>query len=277
MKNLLSMFGVRVEKAETTQETGMRLRDKVAIVTGGDTGIGKAICIAMAREGAKIVIDYHGDQTPANALVGELRAFGGSACAIGADVSKPADVQQMIDFAVQRFGKIDVMVNNAGIEKKYPFLEMPLDVYTEIVSVNLTGAWLGSQIAGRQMAQQKSGGRIINISSVHEDLAMPTNAAYCATKGGLRMLTRTIAVELAQYGITVNNVCPGAIDTPMDANLKKQQGKYDELLSEIPMRRMGKPQEIAALCVYLASDDAGYVTGASLVIDGGMSKQSGSL
>ncbi len=277
MKNLLAALGVRVDRAQARQETGLRLKDKVAIVTGGDTGIGKAICIAMAREGAGVVIDYHGDEQPATALVREIEGFGANACAVGADVSQAQDVQTLVDAAVTRFGKLDIMVNNAGMEQKFAFLEMPLEVYSKIISVNLTGAWLGSQIAGRRMAQQKHGGRIINISSIHEDVAMPTNAAYCVSKGGMRMLTRTIAVELAQHGITVNNVCPGAIDTPMDANLKKAQEKYDELLSEIPMRRMGKPEEIAAMCVYLASDDAAYVTGASLVVDGGMSKQSGSL
>jgi glucose 1-dehydrogenase len=277
MKNLLSAFGVRSERAEVARETGLRLRDKVAIVTGGDTGIGKAICIAMAREGAKVVIDYHGEQAPASALAREIAGFGGTACEIGADVSKPQEVQQLVEAAVRRFGKLDIMVNNAGIEEQHPFIEMPLEAYEKTIAVNLTGTWLGCQIAARQMVQQGRGGRIINISSVHEEITMPTNAAYCASKGGIRMLTRTIAVELAQYGITVNDVCPGAIDTPIDAPVKRDPEKMKTLLGEIPMRRMGKPEEIAQLCVYLASEDAAYVTGASLFIDGGMSKQSGSL
>ncbi|HLI94725.1 MAG TPA: glucose 1-dehydrogenase [Candidatus Baltobacteraceae bacterium] len=277
MKNLLSVFGVRTERAEVTRETGLRLRDKVAIVTGGDTGIGRAICLAMAREGAKIVIDYHGDRGPALALALEIGGFGGSACDVGADVSKPQEMQQLIEAAVQRYGKVDVMVNNAGIEQQHPFIEMPLEIYEKIVAVNLTGTWLGCQLAAKQMAQQGRGGRIINISSVHEDVTMPTNAAYCATKGAIRMLTRTIAVELAPYGITVNDVCPGAVDTPIDTSVKRDPEKMDALLREIPMRRMGRPEEVAQLCVYLASEDAAYVTGASLFIDGGMSKQSGSL
>jgi glucose 1-dehydrogenase len=277
MKNLLAVFGVRVEKAELSKESGLRLRDKVAIVTGGDTGIGKAICIAMAREGARIVIDYHGEQAPADALARQIEAEGGSACAVGADVSSAQDVSNLIDAAVQRYGKIDIMVNNAGIEEKHPFLEMPLEIYEKVIAVNLTGMWLCSQAAARAMVHQKSGGRIINISSIHEEVSMPTNAPYCASKAGVRMLTRTISVELAPYGITVNDVCPGAIETPMDKPVKQNPEKYNELLSEIPMRRMGKPEEVAAMCVYLASDDAAYVTGASLVIDGGMSKQSGSL
>jgi len=277
MKNLLAAFGVRTENAEVTRETGLRLRDKVAIVTGGDTGIGKAIALAMAREGAKIVVDYHGDRAPAAALVREIELFGGSACDVAADVSKADDVRQLVQAAVGRYGKLDVMVNNAGIEQQVPFVDMPLDVYEKTIAVNLTGTWLGCQLAAKQMIRQGGGGRIINISSIHEDVTMPTNAAYCASKGAIRMLTRTIAVELAQYGITVNDVCPGAIDTPIDAPIKRDPHKMDELLSEIPMRRMGRPEEVAQLCVYLASEDAAYVTGASLYIDGGMSKKSGSL
>lgn len=277
MKNLLAAFGVRSEKAEIARETGLRLQDKVAIVTGGDTGIGKAICIAMAREGAKMVIDYHGDRQPASALVREIANFGGTACEIGADVSKPEDVRRLVGAAVERYGNLDIMVNNAGIEQQHPFIEMPLEDYEKTIAVNLTGTWLGCQLAAQQMVKQQRGGRIINISSVHEDITMPTNAAYCASKGAIRMLTRTIAVELAPYGITVNDVCPGAIDTPIDAPVKRDPEKMKALLSEIPMRRMGRPEEIAQLCVYLASEDAAYVTGASIFIDGGMSKQSGSL
>jgi glucose 1-dehydrogenase len=277
MKNLLAAFGVRTEKAEVARETGLRLRDKVAIVTGGDTGIGKAICLAMAREGARVVIDYHGEREPASALVREIQAFGGTAFEIGANVAKLEDVRAIIAAAVERYGHLDVIVNNAGIEEQHPFLEMPLEVYEKTVAVNLTGTWLASQIAAQQMVKQRRGGRIINISSIHEEISMPTNAAYCASKGAIRMLTRTIAVELAQHGITVNCVCPGAIDTPIDAPVKRDPQKMQALLSEIPMRRMGRPEEVAQMCVYLASEDAAYVTGASLFIDGGMSKQSGSL
>lgn len=254
-----------------------RLAGKVAVVTGGDTGIGKAICISLAREGARVVVDYHGEAAPADALVQQIAADGGTACAVGADVSKPQEAQQLIDAAVERYGGIDVMVNNAGTEEEHPFLEMPLEVYERIIGVDLTGVWLCTQAAARRMAEQKRGGRIINISSIHEEIAMPKNAPYCAAKAGVRMLARTLAVELAKYDITVNNICPGAIDTPMDKNVKEDPKKHEQLLSEIPLRRMGKPDEVAAMCVYLASDDASYVTGASLFIDGGMSKYSGSL
>ena len=277
MKNLFAALGMRVDKAEVSRETGLRLEDKVAIVTGGDTGIGKAICVAMAREGAKVVIDYHGEESAADALVKQIQAAGGTSCAIGADVSKSQEVARLIEAAVLRYGNLDIIVNNAGTEEQHPFLEMPLEVYDRVIAVNLTGVWLCSQIAARRMVEQNRGGRIINISSIHEEVAMPTNAPYCAAKGGVRMLTRTLSIELAPYGITVNNVCPGAIDTAMDKDVKRDLEKYERLLREIPLRRMGKPEEVAAMCVYLASDDAAYVTGASLFIDGGMSKKGGSL
>lgn len=253
------------------------LQGKVAIVTGGDTGIGKSISQELAAEGASVVIDYHGDRAPADALVAQIAQAGGTSCAIGADVSKPDDVAALIEGAIKAYGKLDVLVNNAGVEQKHPFVETPLDVYQSTIAVNLTGVWMLSQAAAKQMIAQKSGGRIINISSVHEDIAMPTNAAYCASKGALRMLTRTICNELAPYGITVNNICPGAIDTPMDKAVKRDPKELDALLNEIPLHRMGQPAEVGRMCVYLASDDGAYVTGASLFIDGGMSKNSGSL
>jgi glucose 1-dehydrogenase len=255
----------------------MRLADKVAIVTGGDSGIGQAITLEMARAGARLMIDYFGDEAPANALVEQIENFGGKAAAFSADVSKPDEVDSLVAQTVKHFGGLDILVNNAGIEQKHPFLEMPFEIYTKIIDINLTGVWLCSQRAAQQMVKQKRGGRIINISSVHEDLTMPTNAPYCASKGGVRMLMRTIAVELAPHGITVNDVCPGAVDTPMDAALKQDETKYEALLSEIPLHRMAKPQEIAELCVFLASEAAAYITASSYVIDGGMMQKSGSL
>lgn len=254
-----------------------RLQGRTAIVTGGDTGIGKSICIELAAEGANVVIDYHGERAPADALVEQIASSGGTSCAVGGDVTQPGDVTKLVEAAVKTYGKLDVLVNNAGIEQKHPFVETPLNVYQSTIAVNLTGVWMLSQAAAKQMIAQKSGGRIINISSVHEDIAMPTNAAYCASKGALRMLTRTICNELAPYGITVNNICPGAIDTPMDKPVKRDPQEFETLLNEIPLHRMGKPEEVGRLCVYLASDDGAYVTGASLFIDGGMSKKSGSL
>jgi glucose 1-dehydrogenase len=254
-----------------------RLRDRVAIVTGGDTGIGKAISETYAAEGAKVMIDYYGEEKDARDLAHCIARVGGSAAIFQADVSNEQDVRRLLDATIEAFGGVDVMVNNAGIEKKLPFLETPLDVWHSVIKTNLTGTWLCSQLAARQMAKQKRGGRIINISSVHEDITMPTNAPYCASKGGMKMLMRTIAVELAPLGITVNNVCPGAIDTPIQDEVKRRPEELEKLISEIPLHRMGSPEEVAALCVYLASDEAAYVTGSSYIIDGGMTKKSGSL
>ncbi|MBV8369864.1 MAG: SDR family oxidoreductase [Candidatus Eremiobacteraeota bacterium] len=254
----------------------MNLQDKVAVVTGAATGIGRAIATQFVRDGAKVVIDYVGPSDKADDLAHALDTVG-SAVAVAADVSDEQQVDMLVQHAVKTFGRLDVFVNNAGIEQKHPFLETPTEYWHKVVAVNLTGPFLCSRRAAKQMVDQGGGGRIINISSVHEDITMPGNAAYCATKGGLRMLTRTIAVELAPHGITVNNVAPGAVDTPMDADLKRDRSEMERLLNEIPLHRMAQPQEIAALCAFLASDQAAYVTGATYVIDGGLMRKSGSL
>jgi glucose 1-dehydrogenase len=255
----------------------LRLQNKVAVITGASLGIGSAIALAFAREGAAVAVDYRSHPEEAKEIVDQAEGSGGRAISIRADVSSPEDVRNLIQKAVEEFGRLDVMVNNAGMEEKMPFLETPLDVWNRTIAVNLTGAWLGCQEAAKQMVSQGGSGRIINVSSVHEDLPMPTNSPYCAAKGGLRMLMRTIAVELAPHNITVNNIAPGAVDTPMDAPLEQDAHQMQQLLSEIPLRRMAKPDEVAALAVYLASDAASYVTGSTFVIDGGMMRHSGKL
>ncbi len=195
---------------------------------------------------------------------------------MAADVSKLDQVETLIDSAVKAFGRLDIAVNNAGVEKKFAFIDYPLNELHKILDVNLVGPFLVCQAAARQMIKQGEGGRLINISSVHEDLPMPTNAAYCASKGGLRMLTRTIAVELGKDKITVNNIGPGAVYTLIDTDIEAKPELEKALMSEIPLNRWGKPQEIAALAVYLASDEASYVTGSTYFIDGGMLRQAGS-
>lgn len=256
----------------------MKLENKVAIVTGSATGIGRAIVERFVAEGAAVTVDYvQGQEQIAADLVNSLKSKGGRALAIAASVSSPDDVNSLIQRTVDEFGRLDVVVNNAGIEHKVPFLDVTLDLWHKVLEVNLTGAFLCAQAGARQMVKQGDGGRIINVSSVHEDLPMPTNSPYCASKGGMRMLMRTICVELAPYHITVNNIGPGAIDTPMDAPLKEHPEEMRELLAEIPLGRMGKPEEVAGLATFLASDDAAYVTGSTYFIDGGMLRQSGSL
>jgi glucose 1-dehydrogenase len=255
----------------------LRLEEKVAVITGSSQGIGKAIALAFVREGAAVAVDYRSHPNEAQGVVKEIEGFGGHAIALKADVSEQDDVKDLIWETVREFGRIDIMVNNAGIEEKMPFLKTPLEVYEWALAVNLKGAWLCCQESARQMVSQGDGGRIINASSVHEDRPMPTNSPYCAAKGGLRMLMRTIAVELAPEGITVNNIAPGAIETPINENLKENPDQMQELLSEIPLGRMGQPEEVAELALYLATGAASYVTGSTFVIDGGMMRQAGSL
>ena len=253
-----------------------RLEDKVAIVTGAATGIGQAIVVAFAQQGAAVAVDYVGAPEAPAETIRRISAAGGRGISVEADVSQPADVARLIEREVSAFGRLDILVNNAGIEKKIAFVDYPLDEWQKIISVNLTGPFLCAQ-AARQMIAQNAGGRIINISSIHEDLPMPTNMPYCAAKGGLRMLMRTIAVELAPHKITVNNIGPGATFTPIDKDVQGNPKLNEQILSGIPLHRWGQPDEVAQLAVYLASDDASYVTGSTYFIDGGMLRNAGSL
>ncbi len=253
----------------------MRLKDKVAIVTGAATGIGQAIAVRFALEGASVVVDYVGASDVIRATERHIADHGGRSMSVAADVSKSDDVRNLVDSTVKAFGRLDIVVNNAGIEKKAAFVDYPLDELRKIIDVNLIGPFLVSQVAARQMIKQGQGGRMINISSVHEDLPMPNNSAYCASKGGLRMLARTIAVELAKNRITVNNIGPGAIYTPIDADVEAKPEVEKLLMAEVPLNRWGRPEEIAGLAAYLASDEAGYVTGSTYFIDGGMLRQAG--
>jgi glucose 1-dehydrogenase len=255
----------------------MDFKGKVAIVTGAATGIGNAIALAFAHAGANVVVDYVGDSAFADASVDKIATGGGKAIAVAADVSQPEQVADLIGKTVAGFGRLDILINNAGIEKKVAFVDYPFDEWQKILAVNLTGPFLCAQAAARQMIQQGGGGRIINISSVHEDLPMVTNAPYCASKGGLRMLMRTIAVELAPHGITVNNIGPGAIFTPIDKDVQADPKLEQQLMAEIPLRRWGRPEEVAHLALFLASDDAAYITGSTHFIDGGMLRQAGGL
>ena len=255
----------------------MKLAGKVAIVTGAATGIGSAIVRGMAKEGASVVVDYVGDSKLADGVVETIRSSGGKAMAVEADVSNPEQASSLVQQSVKALGRLDIFVNNAGIEHKYPFVDYPYEMWQKIIAVDLTGPFLCAQAAAKAMIQQGSGGRIINVSSIHEDLPMITNAPYCAAKGGLRMLMRTIAVELAPHKITVNNIAPGAIFTPIDADVEANVTIEKELMAEIPLGRWGKPEEVAGLAIYLASDEAAYSTGSTFFIDGGMLRQAGSL
>lgn len=255
----------------------MSLQSKVAIITGAGTGIGQGIAIAMAKAGASVVVDYVGKASVAQDTIDQITKMGGKAVGVDADISQQADVEKLVQKTIETYGRLDIMVNNAGIEKKFAFVDYPLDEWNKIIAVNLTGPFLCSQAAAKQMIAQGNGGRIINISSVHEDLPLLTNAPYCASKGGLRMFMRTIAVELAPHKITVNNIGPGAVYTPIDKDVEENKKMNDAILAEIPLGRWGKPEEIGDLAVFLASDQASYITGSTHFIDGGMLRNAGSL
>ncbi len=255
----------------STADLRVDLRHKTAIVTGAASGIGKAIVQRFGASGANVTIDHlPGQRDAAEAICAEVRAAGGDAEPVEADVSDEGEVAALVRRTVERFGGLDVLVNNAGIEKAQPFVETPAADWDRILRVNLRGPFLCAQAAARTMIARGRGGRIINISSVHEDLAMPNNAPYAASKGGLRMLMRTIALELAPHGITVNDIAPGAIATPINREVRTTPAQRDALLDEIPLHRIGQPEEVAALCAFLASQAAGYVTGATYVLDGGL-------
>lgn len=248
------------------------LRGRTAVVTGAATGIGSAIAMRFAHSGANVVVDYHTDRDHANAekVVAAIARIGGKGILARADTTMERDADALIAMAVEHFGSIDILVCNAGIEESHPVIDMPLDVWERILRVNLTGSFLCARSAARAMIARGQGGRIINISSVHEDLAMPQNAAYTASKGGLRMFMRTLALELAAYAITVNNMAPGAIATRMNREVRENPERQKQLIGEIPLGRVGEASEVAGLAAYLASRAAGYVTGATYVMDGGM-------
>jgi glucose 1-dehydrogenase len=254
-----------------------QLTQKVAVVTGADSGIGRAIALQFAAEGAAVVINYAHARDKAEEVQHQITRQGGRGLIVQADVAQYQQATALIQQALTSFGKIDILVNNAGMEIHSPFLTVTEEQFDRVLSVDLKGAFFCAQAAAREMVQSKTAGRIINISSVHEDLAMPQNAPYCCAKGGLRMLTRTICLELAPYNITVNNIAPGAVHTPIDADVEADPEKMAALLKEIPLSRMGQPEEIARLALYLASDASAYVTGSTFIIDGGLTVNTGAL
>jgi glucose 1-dehydrogenase len=252
----------------------MSLQGKTAIVTGGNSGIGKGIVLALAEQGANVVIDYVTHPEATDALEQQVAALGEQAVGVKADVSKIEDLQTLVDASVKSFGRLDIMVNNAGVETRTSVLDTTEQQYQFVLDVNLKSAFFGTQLAAKQMIAQGGGGRIINISSVHEDWPMPGNTAYCLSKGGMRMLTRTAGVELAPHAITVVGVGPGAVDTPINKATEDDPAAMKTLDAAIPLGRMAKPEEIGSVVAFLAGDGSSYVTATTLMTDGGLIQSS---
>jgi glucose 1-dehydrogenase len=252
----------------------MSLKGKVAIVTGGNSGIGLAIVLELAKQGANIVIDYVAHPEAAEALEKRVAALGDQAIGVEADVSQVAELQKLITTAVDRFGRVDVMVNNAGVETRTSVLETSETQYEKVLAINLKSAFFGTQLAAKQMIKQGGGGRIINVSSVHEDWPMPGNAPYCLSKGGMRMLTRTAGVELAPHNVLVVGVGPGAVATPINESTMDDPALMKKLDAAIPIGRMARPEEIASVVAFLAGDGASYLTATTIFADGGIMQSS---
>jgi glucose 1-dehydrogenase len=252
----------------------MSLKNKVAIVTGGNSGIGKSIVLELAKQGASVVIDYVCHPEATDALEKQIAAMGDLAVGIDADVSRVSDLQKLIDAAVTRFGRLDLMVNNAGVETRTSILETTEAQYDRVLNINLKSAFFATQLAAKQMIKQGGGGRIVNITSVHEDWPMPGNTAYCLSKGGMRMLTRTAGVELAPHNILIVGVGPGAVATPINVSTITDPVLLAKLNAAIPLGRMAKPEEIASVVAFLAGDGASYLTAMTIIADGGMMQNS---
>lgn len=248
----------------------MQLQGKHALITGGDQGIGKGIALRFAREGADVVIGFRSHEDNAHETLVELRSYGVKAEALQVDVSDISALPTFYSNARNAIGAIDVLVNNAGIERRNEFLKSTEEDFDVVLNVNLKGPYFLSQIFARNLAEAKRPGKIINISSVHEELPFPNFASYCAAKGGLKMLCRNLAIELAPYGITVNNIAPGAIKTPINQKLLHDPAKLNSLLDNIPLHRMGTPDDVAGCAAFLASSDADYITGTTVLVDGGL-------
>lgn len=246
------------------------LKGKVAIVTGASSGIGQGIAKRLGAEGAKVIVDYVGTPEGADETERAIKEAGSDGEIVQADVTKMEDVQKLVDTAWQRFGAADILVNNAGLERKSFFLDTPEKDYDLVMAVNLRGPFFLTQAFARRLRNTKRPGRVVNISSVHEDMVFPGFATYCCSKGAMRMLMRDLAVELGPLGITVNNVAPGAIATPINKSLLENKAELNALLANIPLGRLGTVEDVAGLVAFLCSDDASYISGSTFVVDGGL-------
>lgn len=248
-----------------------------ALVTGASSGIGKSIAIHLGRSGASVIVNYIGDSGPAEEVAHQIETEGGTAMPIKADVSREEQVGEMFDKMIKEYGTVDILINNAGIQKDATFTEMTLEQWQAVLSVNLTGSFLCARQAAREFIGRGvvpevsvAAGKIIFISSVHEIIPWAGHCNYTASKGGIMMLMKTIAQELAPYHIRVNSIAPGAIKTPINRNAWQTPGSEAKLLSLIPYGRVGQPADIGSVAAWLASDEADYIHGTTIIVDGGM-------
>lgn len=248
----------------------MKLAGKVALVTGSSQGIGADIALRLATEGADIVVNYHSHPEEADAVKAKILALGRRAVAIGADLGTVPGAYKLIADGVAGLGQIDILVNNAGVEKHASFWDVTEHDYDLVLATNLKGPFFATQAFVRHLQERKVSGKIINISSVHEELPFPHFTSYCASKGGVKMMMRNLAIELAPFGITINNVAPGAIETPINTALLNDPEKLSALLQNIPLNRLGKPADVSSAVAFLASSESDYITGTTMVIDGGL-------
>lgn len=246
------------------------LTNKVAVITGSSKGIGKAIAERFAKEHMNVVVNYHSDKAGADDAVAQIKQLGGKAVAVHADVSTEDGIQSLIDAAVDEFGKLDVWINNAGLEISSPTNETSLKDWQKVINVDLEAVFLGTKVALNYFLKNNKKGNIINMSSVHEQIPWPNFASYAAAKGGVKLFTQTTAMEYAQRNIRINAIGPGAINTPINAKKFADPKQLAQTTAMIPMHRIGKPKEVAAAAAWLASDESSYVTGITLFVDGGM-------
>jgi glucose 1-dehydrogenase len=248
----------------------LKLEGRSALVTGSSQGIGEAVAIRLAEEGADVIVNYHTHPEEADLVVQRIRALGRRSVAFQADLSNLKEVQTLLQQSVRELGKLDILVNNAGVEKHADFWDVSEADYDLVMNVNLKGVFFVTQGFVRHLMENKRAGKVINMSSVHEELPFPHFAPYCMSKGGMRMMTRDLAIELAPYGITINSIAPGAIETPINTKLLHDPAKLNALLGNIPLKRLGKPQDVAGVAAFLASADADYLTGTTVFVDGGL-------
>lgn len=248
----------------------MKLKDKVAIVTGGGGGIGHALCDRLAQDGAKIVINYRSSMDEAEAVQASVKKVGAEALLVKADLGEVEQINSLVAQSIDHFGKVDILVNNAGLEKRADFWDVTEKDYDLVLDVNLKAVFFATQAVVKHFRDTNNPGRIINISSVHEELPFPHFTSYCASKGGVKMITRNLAVELGPLGITINNVAPGAIATPINKDLLNNPEQLKKVTQNIPLGRMGEPEDVAGLVAFLASDEAKYITGSTFYVDGGL-------